>query len=334
MRVTPENLLDFTQKFVEKKVDTERSIIAAYLRGSLVYGSPLLGGAGDIDIVFIHSTPPEINREIKRLTHDIHYDIENHDQLLYKEPRQLRVHPWLGPSLYDAKILHDPQHFLDYVQAGVRGQFYTPDHVLQRAKSELEDARQFWFEHQLNSPSAGQRELRGYLSAVEKAVNAVALLNGPALPTRRLGLDFPKRAEAVEKPKLYQGFLALLGGISLSTETFRKWLSLWAESLEALPQEACPINLHPHRRDYYHKGLVALLEGGHPSSVLWPLLKTWTQAISVLPENHTISHSWEQACHELGLYGDKFPARLSAIDAYLDEIEDVLNTWSMAQGAG
>ena len=327
MRLTPEVLYDFAQRLVKKRVNAERSIIAAYLQGSLLYGSPFLGGTGDIDIVFIHSIPPTLNREIECLTPEVHYDIEHHDQFLYREPRQLRVHPWLGPTLYDAKILYDPQHFLDYVQAGIRGQFFEPDHVLQRAKSELESARRFWLDHQLNPPLGGMEEIAGYLSAVEQAVNAVALLSGPPLVTRRLGLDFSKRAKDVNHPKLYQGFLGLLGGSVISAETLRKWLPLWAKSLDALPPDVCPINLHPHRNAYYRQSLEALLESEQPQNMLWPLLKTWTQAVSALPGEHPDISSWEQVCDELGLGGENFPNRLAALDAYLDRIEEVLNAW-------
>ncbi|OQY26366.1 MAG: hypothetical protein B6I38_11465 [Anaerolineaceae bacterium 4572_5.1] len=334
MYITPEVLYDFTQKFVEKKANAERSIIAAYLRGSLVFGSPLLGGTGDIDLVFIHSAPPEIDREIERLTPEIHYDIEHHDQLMYKDMRQLRVHPWLGHSLYDAKPLYDPQHFLDYIQAGVRGQFYRPDYVLQRAKAGLEDARQFWMDQQLSDIPAGPDEIEGYLTAVEQAVNGINLLTGPALPTRRLGMDFAKRAKAVKHPKLYQGFLALLGGSSKSSEALRKWIPLWAESLDALPEDKCPVNLHPHRRGYYKQCLEALLESDQPESMLWPLLKTWTQAATVLPAGHFAVRSWEQACDGLGLCGEDFSDRLRALDAYLDGVADVLNSWGIEQGAG
>jgi len=334
MHITPEVLHGFAKRYVEKRVEAERSIIAAYLRGSLLSGSPLLGGTGDIDIVFIHTSPPEIEREIKRLTPEIHYDIEHHDQLLYREPRQLRVHPWLGPTLYNAKKLYDPQHFLAYIQAGVRGQFSEPDHVLQRAKTELESARRFWLDHQLNPPQAGPEEIKGYLKAVEQAVNVINLLSGTPLATRRLGLEFPERAILVKHPKLYQGFLGLLGGATISIEVLREWLTFWTESLDSLPPDVCPINLHPHRKAYYHQSLASLLGSEQPKSMLWPLLKTWTQAVSALPNDHITTSNWKQACNELGLCGENFANRLEAFDVYLDRIEEIFNNWNIEQGAG
>ena len=332
MQITPEVLYEFAHKFAKERAKSKTGIIAAYLRGSLLYGSPLMGGVGDIDIVFIHNEPPQLERELVRLTPEIHYDIDNHDQLLYKEPRELRIDPWLGPTLHDARILYDPQHFLDYIQAGVRGQFFSPEYTLERAKSILDKARKFWFEHQLAPPSADLKEVGQYLTAIEQAINAIALLHGPPLTTRRLGLDYSEHAVRVNRPKLYQGFLALLGGVSLRVETIKKWIPLWRRSLNELPQELCPVDLHPYRREYYHQSINTLLESDHPKSALWTILKTWTKAYLNLPEEHTAKQPCQQVCQELGLLGEHFPNRLKAFDIYLEQIEEVLQDWSKAQG--
>ncbi|OQY35118.1 MAG: hypothetical protein B6I38_01745 [Anaerolineaceae bacterium 4572_5.1] len=333
MRLTPEVLYDITKKFIAKKVEKERTIIAVYLRGSLLYGSPLLGGVGDIDIVCIHSFPPETKREIKRLTAEIHYDIEHHDQLLYKEPRLLRVDPWWGPTLYDAKILYDSQHLIDYVQAGVRGQFNGPEQVMGRIQSLLKDARQFWLTHQFNADEMGLEEVEDYLTAVEQAVNAVALLTGPALAARRLGVEFANRAQSLGQPQLYGGFLELLGSATQNPEGLRKWLPLWEESFDALAEDTRPVNLHPHRKGYYRQGFESLLKSEHPKSMLWPLLKTWSQIASALPAGHPANSSWEKVCAELGLTGEGFSRKLEALDAYLEEIENLINSWGTEHGA-
>ena len=113
MRFTPEILRKHAQVLVEKETKRDRSILPAYLRGSLLYGSPLIDGVGDIDLVLIHSSPTARTNEIRRLTPEIHFDIEHHEQELYRIPREVRLDPWLGPSIYDALPLYDPRHFLD-----------------------------------------------------------------------------------------------------------------------------------------------------------------------------------------------------------------------------
>ena len=40
--------------------------------------------------------------------------------------------------VFSAQILHDPQHFLDFTQASVRGQFSQAEHVMARAGSQAD----------------------------------------------------------------------------------------------------------------------------------------------------------------------------------------------------
>ena len=43
---------------------------------------------------------------------------------------------------------------------------------------------------------------------------------------------------------------------------------------------------------------------------------------------------WEQVFETLGLIGDKFEDNLSALDRFLDSIEEKLDVWGTAQGVG
>jgi hypothetical protein len=332
MRLTTEVLIDFAQNYVKERKADQPTVFSAYLRGSVLYGPPFLGGQGDLDIVFIHTIPPEVPREIKRLTPEIHFDIEHHDQTLYQEPRQVRVHPWLGPTLHDAQILYDTRHFLDFVQAGVRGQFHEPAFVLERAETTLQKARQFWLELQLQPPSAGPEVLEDYLAALEQAVNALVLLAGPPLPVRRLGLELPNRTQELGVPQLYGHFLSLLGGNQVDLEPLKQALNSWEACLEALPAETCPMDLHPHRIPYYRDAMLSMLDGDHPKSMLWPLLTTWTRAISHLPKDHPLEKEWEAICQELEIAGEYFPPQLEAFDDFLENIEAVLGQWKEDHG--
>ena len=140
MQLTPEVMQQFAETTVNQLVQVDPSIIAAYLCGSTVLEeTPLLGGTTDIDIVLIHTTEPSIEREILRLTDDVHLDISHHNQDLYRQGRELRVHPWMGPTLNNAKPIHDPRHFLDFTQASVRGLFGREDYKMQRARTLYEE---------------------------------------------------------------------------------------------------------------------------------------------------------------------------------------------------
>ena len=67
MQLTPEVLQQFAKSAVNKLVQIDPSIMAAYQCGSTVLdGSPLLGGTTDIDLVLIHTMEPSVEREILR----------------------------------------------------------------------------------------------------------------------------------------------------------------------------------------------------------------------------------------------------------------------------
>jgi hypothetical protein len=171
-----------------------------------------------------------------------------------------------------------------------------------------------------------------YLKAIEHAANAVAGLSGPLLTERRFLLGFPERAAAVAHPGLYPGLLGILGVTRVTQEAIRSWLSPWEECYDALGEEERPSRLHPARRSYYLKAFQTMLEGEQPQAVIWPLLRTWTQAVSLLPPEHPLLNAWRAACQELGLLQDAFAERLAALDAYLDLVDETQEGWARANG--
>src|SRR4030065_248281 len=133
MRSTRESLLKNAQEFVAEQVRKDFQILAAYLCGSVLEEENLLGGTTDIALFFVRLNEPVVKREIRRLTDEVHLDIAYLDQKEFRQARQLRVHPWLGPALKDARVLYDPQHFMDFTVAGGRGQVTRADHTAARA---------------------------------------------------------------------------------------------------------------------------------------------------------------------------------------------------------
>jgi hypothetical protein len=324
MRFTPDILRKHPRVLVDKETRKDRSIVAVYLRGSLLYGSPLLGGAGDIDLVFIHNIPPSQSNQIIKLTPEIHFDIEHQDQIIYQKPRMLRVDPWLGPTLRDAQPLYDPKHILDYTQAGVRSNFDFPEHILARSKPLIEASRTFWMERQINPPNEMLVEFSAFLNALEQAVNAVALLTGPPLPTRRLGSDFQERAAAAEAPGLAVAFNHLLGSISASRNDLQNWYDAWSQCLDLLSQEDRAPALLVEKKLYYQAGMKSMLSGSKPQHMLWPLLSTWTKAVSFSPRKTDSLLAWKEALTSLGFAGKDYQVRLAAFDSFLDLCETLI----------
>jgi predicted nucleotidyltransferase len=332
MRVTRNVLMRVVRDTVEQRVRSDRSLLAVYLCGSMLGGEYLLGGAADIDLVVVHLDPPAQEREIVHITNEVHLDIAHHAQKEYRQTRRLRVHPWMGPTLFSCQSLYDPQHFLDFIQAGVRGQFDRSDYVVERARKLVEPARQLWLGSTQMDSHSGAGMVLGYLKALGNAANAIASLSGPPLTERRFLLGFPARAEAVNRPGLYPGLLGLLGATDLEASLVETWLPAWEAAFQALTESAAPARLHPDRWAYYQLSIEALLHTDSWKAALWPMLNTWTLAVFTLGEDAEQAQPWQDAFARLDLFGEGFTRRLEGLDAYLDMVEEAIDAWARANG--
>lgn len=332
MRITHDTLMKIAGDAVARSARTDRLLLGAYLCGSLLTEEVLLGGAADIDLVLIHAEPVSQPREIVRLTDEVHLDIAHHYQRDYREPRSLRVHPWLGPTLNACRVMYDPQHFLDFTQASVRGQFDRGDFVFERARVQAEQARQIWFSLQTGAGDPSPADILNYLRSVELSANSIASLGGAPLTERRFLVQFPERAEAVGKPGLTAGLLGLLGAPNLQPGVLPTWLPAWERAFLAVPETYAVGNLHRDRRVYYLDAFQALLQGSQRYAVLWPLLYRWSSAVSRIETDGLEQQEWRAAMTQLGLCGINFSDRIQALDAFLDSIDETLEIWARANG--
>ena len=333
MRISTETLLHLAEDFITQRIFDQRDILAVYLHGSLLGDAPVIGGTADIDLFFVHIDRVQPAREIERITDDIHLDVAHDSREVYRRTQALRLHPWLGPVINSCKIMYDPQHILDFIQAGVRSQFDRPDNVLARARQQAHQARQAWLGFQRRPPAPGPQGLKEYLAAVQSAANAVALLSGPPLTERRFLVQFSQRAQAANRPGLLAGLLGLLGGSHAASDLLRSWLPAWQAAYQAQPAatEAETIRLHPHRFHYYYKAMETFLSAEATAPmVLWPLLLTWTDLVM---KTSVPMLTWQEAVSQLGLEGDSLLERLEALDAYLDTVDETLDTWGEENGA-
>jgi hypothetical protein len=75
-----------------------------------------------------------------------------------------------------------------------------------------------------------------------------------------------------------------------------------------------------------------LLSSFTPQDALWPLWRTWTHAICSLPADSPHNNAWQHAGEQLGLLGEAFSTKIAALDAYLDTVEELLETWGRENG--
>ena len=332
MRITRDMLLRIANDTVDRYVATDRSLLAIYMHGSLLGDSPLMGNTADIDLFLIHAEQIAAEREIIRLSDEVHLDISHHSHALYRQPRELRLHPWLGPTIYSCKVMYDPQHFIDFVQASVRGQFNQAENVLHRVRTQAEHAREIWAAFHSNPYPPNPKEASLYLHALEHAANAVAGLSSQNLTERRFLLQLPAMAEAVHKPGIYPGFLGLLGASAVDAELMRTWIPEWKQAYFAIPAGSMPLRLHPHRWLYYGCAVDMMLSTPHAQNALWPLWRTWTHAICALPEDTPHQTAWQKAGEQLGVLGKAFTERIAGLDAYLDMVEETIEAWAAENG--
>lgn len=333
MRVTRESLIRIAKETVQQRTYSDKGIIAAYLTGSLLNEDPFLGGVTDIDLVLVTADKPPRTREIIGLTPDFHLDISYRAKADYDPPRELRVNPWLGYEVYDLMVLYESKHFIEFTQAAVRAgfEFHGPALVLQRCRTLLDHGRKIWFDLVNVGESGGPKDVAKYLKSIYHAVNVIAELQGPPLPERRLLLLYPALAEQAGRPGLSVGLLGLLGARDLDISALGNWVLEWESAfMSAAETGTVDVRIHPARLQYYKKCFESMLGSDTPSTLLWPLLTTWTNAAVALPDE--ASQAWRSACAALGLTGNGFASHVEGLDHYLDELDILLDEIAEANG--
>jgi hypothetical protein len=330
MYITRESLIRIAKETAQKSVLSDPGLVAAYLTGSLRTDNPFLGKATDIDIVFVHAGEPKVHREILPLTAEIHLDIIHNPLSLYNRPKELRLHPWLGPELYDPLPLYVNRHFFEFIQAGVRDRYHEPANVQVRSHRLAENARQVWRNLQPNQ-THGPEQVLGYLKSIHLAANAVAMLAGNLLAERRFLLQFPERARTAGQSGLADGLSSLLGANQVDATTLAGFLPGWEKTfIEAAKSPAVNGRIAAPRLGYYKLAFEVMLESETPQTILWPLMLTWTLSVSVLPPMW--NDRWRSACGTLGLDEASFGERLGELDHFLDTIEAMQESLTISEG--
>lgn len=330
MSISRDLLIDLARRETERR-GAENDVISGYLIGSVARGEPQFGDSADIDLVLIHKNSPPAEREMVRLSQQVHLDIAHHGQDLYAKPSALRIHPWMGPSLCEPIFLYDPEHFLEWAQAGARGQYYRADHTHTRARAFLDRARQ-----STSLLPVSSRWERTYCRAVLEAANAVACLTGFPVAGRRLSLQLNEAAQSLEYPDLYGGFLQLLGSDSLQDWSIPETLSAWARTFDQASNRSSDPLLSSCRRDYYLNAFQVLAEKGEAKAMLWPLIITWEQALHASNQSENLEQppaEWVHLLENLNLSAERRSSRMAALEQYLVRNEAFIEEWAVGSGA-
>ncbi|MBG0770837.1 MAG: hypothetical protein H0S82_03965 [Anaerolineaceae bacterium] len=327
MRLTDDLLHKFALDAVKTRSRNEPDIHAAYLTGSILTNEALLGGAADIDIVLIHRYQITTEREVEAITPEVSLDIQHVLKDSFEPHRKLRQDPWLGYPLTQPKImLHDTNHWFEFIQAGVSADFQSAENVLARSNLQLSAARENWMKLLKSAPKSQVLWIQQSLNILALAANAVAGLIGPPLTTRRFLVNFREQALTLGAPAVLADFIGLLGNLEVTQEQLRNWTDAFEKELSNASGQPLPVDLAPCRHAYYLNAIRALMLGDAPEEALWPLLKAWTDlnsAVSTPP-----SEAWLGCLDALQLNKEHLDQKAEALDAFLDNVELVLETWA------
>ena len=327
MKITTDKLLALALKEAENRA----GVVSGYVIGSAASGSPVFAGTADIDLVLIHDDEPPAPREIVTLSDEFHLDITHHSRRLYEQPRDLRLDPWLGPAMCEPLFLFDPSHFFEWAQASVRGQFHRSDNVLARAHAHLGRAQQtLW------SLATERYWLRGWLSALLEAANAVACLDGFPAAGRQVAAGLQAKLAAVGHPEVYGRFIRLLGAERLEGSDIDSWPQAWAGAFEIASGRSFDPELSASRKAYFFSGFELMLDQDRAVEMLWPILNIWGRTMSSLAlESNMQDHQerWAAALATLQISIDHANDREHELEELVDYAEGVLEKWAERVGS-
>lgn len=330
MRITQDLLHKLAEDTVKTRKRSEPDLLSAYLTGSLLEDEPLLGGTTDIDLVLVHKFQIPTPRETVAVTPEVSLDIIHKLKEDYDPYRQLRQDPWLGYPLTRSNILlFDTDHWLEFIQSGVAADFHRGDNVLLRVNKMMSDGRAGWFSLRQDSPKDHTAWLNQYLQILALSANAVTGLISAPLTTRRFLMTFTDRIQALGVPKVLAGFSGLLGATSELKPQLDKSLDGFNQDFQALSDLGNPpAKLSPCRRMYYYEAIRAISGGGAPEHAVWPLLRTWLDVRLAATKPLPGDKAWESLLTALQLTPEHAEQKTEALDAYLDTIEIIIETWA------
>lgn len=328
MIITPERLIDLAKQDVEKRA-RNHNVRCAFVVGSAVRGDPLLGGAADVDVIVIHRDLPLRDRIIERLSQDVHLDLYQYGAEQIDPPRELRLQPLLGPAVAAGERIYDPEHYFDWLQAGVRAHFHRPDQQLARARAWLDQAR----------AAAGRLPdddiawTQAFARAAFTGANAGAVLADGPVAGRRAALILRQRFAAAERSDLFADFLELLGINQAAGWDLSRWLSGWAKAYDAALARKSELTLSQVRRDYFLRGFQALADAEQAPAVLLPLLVTWQLPQDQANPDDAAQSAWIELQQATGLQLERRDDKARQLEQYFDQLEIYLEHWGETHGA-
>lgn len=334
MRITKEKLIKLSENYIQQRSRKDRSIVCAYLTGSLLRDYPFINGTTDVDIIMIHSDLQQAYREISGISEEATFDIYHYPRNYFANPRNLRTDPWVGSSLcFDPVVLFGKGHWYEFVLSSVEAQFFLPENSMQRSLVFNREAHMYYSKLQrlVNTPY-DVTYVFNYILCIENAINSVACLNKKPLTMRHFLQDFIECCNELNSVNLIPETISLITENNSLDQYYQYYSQFWNYYFDYFSGYV-RADFFPEygkvRLPYYQKAVEAFWEAHLPSAV-WIMLNTWTHIFSAMNmEQNEAFHSF------LGMNGltpQQGPKRMEEIDHFLEMIDDTIDSWGKSHG--
>ena len=78
------------------------------------------------------------------------------------------------------------------------------------------------------------------------------------------------------------------------------------------------------KKTYYQTAIYTILKSNRPADSIWPLIITWTEAVTNLPNQPQLQPTWINAITILGFAGKDYQNRFAAFDIFLETCETLI----------
>ena len=334
MKITRDKLLRISKSFIQQRAQKDRTIICAYLTGSLLKEFPFINGTTDVDIIIVHTDIPNPWREIVSLADEVSLDIYHYPQSSFANAKTLREDPWLGSSLcFDPEVLYGKGHWFEFILASTEASFFLPEFVIRRSQVFIRDAHR-WFS-QVKKLSASAYETSYVFSellCIENAMNSIACLSDKPMTLRHFIQDLETRCEAADNRNIPDVIYGLICGNQDIKNYYPYYSSAWKYYLEYFSNYSSA-SFYPeygNSRLFYYLKPVEVLWEGHLPSALWIMSYSWVQILCAMKiEQNEPFHS---LCEMMEISQNCQEKRIKSLDILLDMIDDTLDHWAESHG--
>lgn len=335
MRVTKEKLIKLSETFIRQRALKDRTILCAYLTGSILKEYPFINGTTDVDMIIIHTDLQQAYREPVSISEEATFDIYHYPKEYFQNPRNLRTDPWIGSSLcFDPLAIFKKGHWYEFILSSVESSFFVPENVMSRALVFNKEAHKYFSAlSRFANTTYDVTYVFNYLLCLENALNSLACLTRNPLTMRNMLRSFTEVCAelegADELPKQAAALITKQPDVAKFMPYYVQHWSYYFDYFAAYTNPGFYPEYAKFRLPYYIKAAQGYVEADLPSAV-WIMLTTWTHINAAMRiEQNEAFHSFLMLN---GLHPQLAFERMKELDAFLERVDDTIDAWGRSKG--